>query len=368
MKKFVLCIFCIFALAFVANCTPSVERYKNKARKALQKEDSARAQEYLQMAFEVSLEDDFFPVGKRHNYSNLFTSVNRNKLVLTENQPSRAKAYFTVYEIAKDDDWTRRVKGFIRNANVSPSGIYAIFNVESAPNSCRLELWNLQKKEPLSFSRAISCAESAGVSDVGQVVFSGTNGSIMSYDVKTDQLDEKYIARLPDAPMKNIPARGAFQFSPGNVLYYTYGSMGLYHLYLIKEKQMTLVSKDGAYGKIFFLPGSDNPGLITGGANAHQVNFFNAAASFGDYKAFPVRYWKDAVFISDKEYYFVEDNRLVYVNREKESKLSFWASALSADAGGKVYFLTPLGKLVSYNHVDPGPESKSIFQLGWEIK
>jgi WD40 repeat protein len=367
MKKFI-SLALLFTFLMINNCTPSVERYKNKARKALQKEDSPKALEYLQMAFEESLDDEFYPVGKRHNYSGLYVSVNRNKLVLTENQPSKSKSYFTVFEAAKNDDWKRRVKGYIRNVGVSPNGNYSVFNIEGAVGNCRLELWDLQKKEQLFFSRAISCTENAGVSDTGQVIFTGAGNSVMSYDLKTNTLDEKYIASLPEAPMKNIPARGAFQFSPGNSLYYTFGSMGLYHLYNVKNKQMNLVSKDGSYGKIFFLPGSDNPGLITGGANAHQVNFFAANASYGQNKTFPIRYWKDAVFISDREYYFIEDNRLVYVNQEKENKLSFWASVLCADAGGKIYFLSPQGKLMSYHHIDPDENSRSIFQLGWEIK
>ncbi|MDH4261459.1 MAG: hypothetical protein OEV78_00280 [Spirochaetia bacterium] len=367
MKKIFISIF--YILLFIANCTPSVERYKNKARKELQKENSAKAIEYLQMAFEESLDDEFYPVGRRHNYSSLYFSANRNKLVLAENQPSKSKAYFTVYEVAKEDDWTRRVKGFIRNVGLSPNGIYSIINIEDAPDICRLELWDLQKKEQLSFSRSVSCSENAGVSDAGQVIFTDSNNIVMSYDLKADKLDEKYIIDDLKPPMKNIPARGSFQFSPGNILYFTYGSMGLYHLFYVKDRKMNLISKDGAFGKIYFLPGSDNPGLITGGANAHQVNFFNASsAAYEQYKTFPIRYWKDAVFISDKEYYFVEDNRLVYVNQEKENKLSFWASVLSADASGKVYFLSPLGKLMAYNHMEPKENSKSIFQLGWEIK
>lgn len=358
----------VFCAGFLMNCTPSVERYKNKARKALQKEDSAKALEYFQMAFEVSLDDEYFPVGKRHTYSSLYSSIHRNKVLVIENQPSKLKAYFTVYEVAKDDDWTRRVKGFIRLVGISPGGRYSILNIEDSANVCRLELWDLQKKEQLPFSRSTICSENAAVSDSGQVVFIGANRVIMSYDLTSNKLEEKYIEGLPQAPIKNIPTRGFFQFGTGNHLYYTNGSLGLYHLFIVKDRQLKLISKEGASGKIYFLPGSENPGLITGGAGVHQVTFFNAASSFSESKTFPVRYWKDVVFLSDHEYYYIEDNRLVYVNKDKEEKLAFWGNVLGADAGGRVYFLSPLGRLMTYNHVDPTPESRAIFQLGWEIK
>ncbi|MDH4199479.1 MAG: hypothetical protein OEV66_03775 [Spirochaetia bacterium] len=353
---------------FLANCTPSVERYKNKARKALQNEDSQKALQYLQKAFELSLDDQFFPLGKNHEYSNLYSPVNRNKMLLVENQPSKVKAYFTVYEIARDNDWRRRVKGFIRNVALSPDGHYALLHMEQSENVCKIDLWDLQSREQVSFSGNIPCNESGGVSNTGEVVFIGQNKAVNRFIPDSEKLDEKYIAELPSPPEKSIPAWGSFQFSPRNHLYLTYGALGLYHLYSVEKGQLKLVNKDAASPKIFFSYNSDNPGLITGGANNHQVVFLNVDHSFDEVQSFPVRFWKDAVFLNSSEYFYIEDERLVYVNNNKEDRLLFWASKVYADTSGKVYLLSPRGSLIGYNKVNPSEESKAIFQMGWEIK
>lgn len=360
-------------------CSPSVERYKNKARKALQNEDSQKAREYLQKAFDVSLDSDNFPTGKGNEYSNAFASADRNKIILIENNPSHIKAYFTVYEIAKDDDWTRRIKGFIHTITLSPNGHYALLHLETEQDQsvneatnqnkkhCSLSLWDLEKKEALSFEREILCSENAGISDDGKVIFIGTNQTVVRYNLANNDFNENYIKKLPASPIKNVTPRSSFQFSPHNKLFLTYGELGLYYLYSVDDKEFKLISKDGASPKILFLPNNDNPGLITGGANNHKITFFNFE-SLTPKKTYPVRFWKDAVFLTENEYYYIEDDRLAYVNDKQDEKLPFWAVRLFADAGRKVYFLTPTGRLISYNKISPSKESQRIFKLGWEIK
>jgi hypothetical protein len=349
------------------NCTPSVERYKNKARKALQNEDSQKAREYLQKAFESSLDREFIPLGRWHSYSNLYSSVSRNRLILSENQPSRLKSYFTVYDFAKSNDWKRRVKGYINTVSMSPNGQYGLLHISSENNKCYFELWDLSAKDMISLNQEIPCGQTGGISDDGKIVFIGLNKFVNLLDINTGVLQENFIQKLPPTPSKNIPALGLFQFSHNNKLFFLTGSFGIYHLYIEDDRQLRLISNDASAGKIYFFPGGNSPGVIVGGASDHQVVFYSPG-SFKPELYFPVRYWKDAVFIKPGEYFFIEEDRLVEVKDGIENKLPFWGVRLFADAAGRVYLLSPLGHLITYNHTDPGEDSKAIFQMGWEIK
>ncbi len=348
-------------------CSPSAQDYVERAQSALEEQDAKKALELYRNAFDVSLPDEFFIDDLDDTYTDLFVSLDGKTVLTVRNRGDRTKSYIAVYRPAGDIFESESLTGYIHSASISPNGHYAAFTVKNPElPECRLLSWNLDEWEKESYETSVDCQQRPGISSQGILLFM-REGKIFAYDFGYHEIIENYIEKTPDPPIPGMPAWASFEFSIANIPFFTFGSAGSYKLYSLKNRKMSLLSKDASASRIYFYPGESYPGVITGGANNHQIRFYDPDHPGDLEKSYPVRYWKDALFFGRDYYYFVEDNRLYVSSKGDSEAMNIWARKIYSGTGGLIYVLTPPGHLIQLQNLDLPPESTRIFQLGWEL-
>jgi len=352
----------LIPVLFFQFCSPSAEDYKKKASKALEEENAAKWMEYMQRAHEAYLGEKFFPLGDNLEFSDFYSSAERNMILLVANQASKKKSTFVVYLPDQDENWKRKIRGYIQDAAVSPEGRYFFVVVRNADLTCEGHLWETEEKEEVLSVTGFECMQKGAVLDDGTLLYA-KSGDIVLHKLKGGIVEKN---KLPSSPIESLPGWVSVQISPRKNIFFTYGSAGLYYLYYLDSGEFHLVSKQLSHPKLFFYPDSDSPGGIMGGADEHKVYFFGGSGYGKTVKTYPVRYWQDALFFDEDLYFFVEEQRLCYYEK-KEQCLSIWANKLFGDKKGNVFFLTPLGHFgeISINSTVP-QEAERVFGMGWE--
>lgn len=359
----------IFLALFTVACGPDAETYLDRAGKALKTEGSHSALPLYQRAFDLSLPDEFYLTDSDELYSQVSVSLNGQKVILAQTRADGKESAIHILDTAEGEGQSRKIEGSVRFSALSPRGEYAVLIVSATVTTetpvveadCLLVAGN-SKQDEFSFHEAINCMEKPGVSDRGLLYYM-KEGKIYSVDLARNLKPRLLSEKTPDAPASGVPAWGWFQFALDDVAFFTYGSAGIYKLYRLNSGDFNLLSKTGAFGRIYFIGNGPHPGIITGGASAHRAEFFNRESGKTVHQ-FPIHFWIDAAFFSKENYYYLENSRL-YASGEKEFPI--WASKIYPASGNRLLILTPQGALLRFGGEAVPAESKKIFLKGWDL-
>lgn len=352
-------------------CTPSPEEYLEKAAVELKKENSEKAFLYFQEAYEGSLPETFFSLGKEVRFDNHAASYDRRIVLLSRFDKEDNQSEIVRYDLQESDADSWNLEGNVIQMSLSTGGMFSVLLLQRANQSCEVQIF---KESELIKKFDSACAGRPSVSDTGEF-WQFRDGKIVRLEAsstggrETDFMGVS--SKVPDPPIKDSPAFGHFYWI-GQTLYMTFGYAGLYKLYRVTPKDFTLLSKsiDGgvAASRVFSLPGTSYVGVITGGAGNHRVRFFrDTGGSLAVELDLPVKYWKDILMLSRTEYYYMEGSVLNRVSGTEDKALPFWVQGLVASKGQQIFFLSGLGTFMRYGG-DPIPASSlNIFDQGREI-
>jgi len=357
-----------FAILFYSvHCRQSPERLVNKAENALKDQNSVRALIFFQKAFEASLPSDYFPTDRNEEYDDMVLSESREYLLLSENNKGRYHSKFTVVNLKEKDYWEKKLAGYIIYSAISPGGRYSIFLLEYEEKKCTISIWDIQARQDLPFNAEAMCQHKPGISDDGKLIFL-ENDTIKSFNVATLEKSIETKIDVSQSTFEKFPAAAWFQFSPDNSLFYTYGYAGEYRLYWLYNQKSKLITKSGATGRIYFRYNNNDPGIITGGADTHRITFFLKDEYNEELKNLKVSYWRDASFINDQFYYYIEEGRLGMSLDGQDKTLDFWAQKIYLGMDKEAYIISPLKHLLVYRGKELPIQAREIFQRGWDIQ
>lgn len=358
----------IFMLGLIFYCGPTPEKFIEKSQAALAREDYDSALLYMKNAYELSLPKDFFLTKRDLSFSFLRASHDGQKVLLVERKTPK-KLYESmkvmVLNRQRDSQAKNAVPGKIRDVNFAPDGSHAVFLQQPSEEAkdCRILLWQVEKDKVGEVGKT-HCTTKPAVKNDGSVWYLKAD-QIHVYDPQTgkDGLFNK--GRKPEKSAKKFPAYAFFYAAPDNKVWMIYGAAGSYRLYQLGDK-LKLVSKDIASNKLYLVAESKIAGVFIGGAGAQQFVTLNPKDSrIG--RRMTAKVWGDAVFVNDRQYYYLEDGVLAYRNGKEEAELPFWAEQLAVGIKDELLFLSSTGSALRYSHKMPPAESLRIYNKAVEI-
>lgn len=358
-----------FLSVFLAACGPSPEKYIEKSQQALAKEDYDSALLFMKNAYEISLPKEFFITDRKRSFSFLQASYNGERVLLVERKLAK-NAYDTtkVYAInrSKKEEKKKSIPGKIRDINLSPDGNTAVFlqQPDESIKKCNIWLWQIDKNEirEVSYSH---CVTKPAVKNDGTVWYLRLDQiHIFNPETSKDTLFNQ--GRKPEKSAKKFPAYAYFYASPDNKVWLIYGAAGSYRLYQLGEKALKLVSKEIASSKLYLVSENKIAGVFIGGAGSHQFVTLDPKDSKIN-RRMKAKVWSDAAFVSNGEYYYIEDGVLAYRKGDKETELPFWAEQIAVGTKNELLFLSSTGSAMHYANVMPPAESIKIYNKAVEI-
>ncbi len=357
---------CVFLL--ISACGPTPEKFIEKSQAALAREDYEAALLYMKNAYELSLPKEFFITKRDLSFSFLRASHDGQKILLVERKtPKKAFEQLKVLVIDRPRDKQAKsvVNGKIRDVNFAPDGSHAVFlqQPHEAAKDCKVILWQVEK-EKVSEIGNTHCLTKPAVKNDGTVWYLRAD-QIHVFNPATgkDALFNK--GARPEKSAKKFPAHAFFYAAPDNKVWMIYGAAGSYRLYQLGEK-LKLVSKEIASNRLYLVAESKIAGVFVGGAGAQQFVTLNPKDSqIG--RRMKAKVWGDAVFVNDRQFYYIEDGVLAYKNDKEETELPFWAEQLAVGAKDELLFLSSTGSALRYPQKMPPAESLRIYNKAVEI-
>ena len=375
LESFFLSLVLCIIISSVSHCKKNPGDYIRKAREALEDENTSKAVFYFQKAYESSLSDRFFLLSRDTQFSQIEVSNSRRHLVLV--QPSDKKSKFVYKVLHRNGDseeiW-ENVKGVIKHSHISSNGKYVLFVVsqlivETDEQLCKLIIWKASKNEFIEIIRNLNCENRPAVSSQAEVLFMKKNEIwFWRRSGLPNGKRELWVNKTPDKPFKHQKAKAFFSFSAKNSPFMTYGTAGTYKLYALAHHNLQLLTKKSSYYKIFFMPKSPNPGVITGGASQQKFTFFHPRYHNQIIKEYSISVLKDISFVNENEYYFIESERLYQTKEGKSIALPFFAKNIFVNDRGGVFFLSSIGTFLHYEGILPNKLSQNIFTKTLDIE
>ena len=383
--------FLFLSLIIFSFCSPSTDDYILQAKNELSKENSLNAFRLFQRAYESSLPDDFFVFDRERSFSRLeFSAKKEHAVFLEEDETDENKKIklnrFEFIDFPDDEIVTGEIKGEVYSVSLSPSGKFVIFLSEPEANknlllkstnetednekpkgNCAVFIWETGKRKfhPIE-SVLLNCREKPGVSDDGKILFV-QDEKVMVYDLKQNPYSRLYIESQLEKIVKEVPNLGHFFFSVSNEPYLLYGNYGTYSLYSLKNRELKKITAKASSNKLYFMLTKENPGVFTGGASEHKVEFFDFNSENSIMHSFDVQGWKDASFISNEHFYFLRRNKLGESKNALESELPFWGTHIFSDKHGAIYFLSSLGTAMKLSAKKIPQKSLVIFETARKL-
>ncbi len=358
----------VLSVLFISACGPTPEKFIEKSQAALAREDYEAALLYMKNAYELSLPKEFFITKRDLSFSFLRASHDGQKILLVERKTPK-KAYepmkVLVIDRVRDKQAKNVVNGKVRDVNFAPDGGHAVFlqQPNETAKDCKVILWQVEK-EKVSEIGATHCMTKPAVKNDGTVWYLKAD-QIHVFNPATgkDTLFNK--GARPEKSAKKFPAHAFFYSAPDNKVWMIYGAAGSYRLYQLGEK-LKLVSKDIASNRLYLVAESKIAGVFVGGAGAQQFVTLNPKDSqIG--RRMKAKVWIDAVFVNDRQFYYIEDGVLAYKNGKEETELPFWAEQLAVGVKDELLFLSSTGSALRYSQKMPPAESLRIYNKAVEI-
>lgn len=359
---------CVCLLLTAVHCGPTPEKFIEKSQAALAREDYEAALLYMKNAYELSLPKDFFITKRDLSFSHLRASHDGQKILLVERKTPKKifePKKVIVIDRARDKQQKATVNGKVRDVNFAPDGSHAVFlqQISETAKDCKVILLQVEK-ENVSDIGTTHCITKPAVKNDGTVWYLKSD-QIHVFNPATgkDTLFNKGVR--PEKSAKKFPAHAFFYSAPDNKVWMIYGAAGSYRLYQLGEK-LKLVSKDIASNRLYLVAESKIAGVFVGGAGAQQFVTLNPKDSkIG--RRMKAKVWGDAVFVNDRQFYYIEDGVLAYKNGKEETELPFWAEQLAVGVKDELLFLSSTGSALRYSHKMPPAESLRIYNKAVEI-
>ena len=357
-----------FLIITISACSPDHEEWIIKANRAIKLENSEQALQYMQKAYESTLENDLFMTNRDQVNYLVRVSANKNWVLLVNLENNPRKNILQIIELKSKDTWEAEIPVNIRDGIISPDGVFAMFKksrTDSLEDLCNYIVWSRESDEFHKIELDFDCSHAPAISDEGFIYYM-KNGKIGWFDVLNKENVYPAYEEQPDRPTN--PAFGSFYFSANKVPFLIYGAMGKYKLYNLDKKKLKVLSHTASTSGVYFM--GNNPGVIIGGAGQRKFVFYDANIPKKILHTLPVRKWQDAAFISKEMYYFIEnDKRLKLLKKNKVIDLPFWAEQIDTGLNNELIFISPIGTALSINENTKVEElSDKIFQLGWDLE
>lgn len=349
-------------------CGPTPEKFIEKSQGALAREDYDAALLYMKNAYELALPKDFFITKRDQSFSFLRASHDGQKILLVEKKiPKKAfeNTKVLVIDRKRDSVEKRTLAGKIRDVNFSPAGTQAVFLQQTGDSvkECKIWLWQVEK-DKLTEVATTHCVTKPAVKNDGSVWYLKAD-QVHAYDPVAGKDNLFNRGLKPEKSAKKFPAYAHFYAAPDDKVWMIYGAAGSYRLYQLGAKQK-LVSKDIASNRLYLVSENRIAGVFVGGAGAQEFVTLNPKDSqIG--RRMKAKVWGDAAFVSDKQFYYIEDGVLAHKNGANETELPFWAEQLAIGEKDELLFLSSTGSAMRYNHKMPPAEALKIYNKAVEI-
>ena len=361
--------FAFFALV-IFHCGPTPEKLIEKSHAASAREEYEAALLYMKNAYELSLPKEFFLVDRDESFSLLRASLNGEKVYLVEKKTGKkifekTAIYFLNRSEGKNRKKRKKFDGKIRDLQISPNGEYAAILQQPTEElkECNIFVWSPDRGDVLEVGKS-HCNSKPAVKNDGSVWYLRQD-QIHTYQFSTNQSTLFNKGRKPEKTVQRFPAYAYFYASPDDALWLIYGAAGSYRLYRLDQK-IKLVSKDIASQKLYLVASIQKAGVFVGGAGVQNFVILDPKTSsvIHSMKAKP---WGDAAFLSDKDYYYIEDGVLTRRTEGKEEELPFWAEQLAIGMKGELLFLSSTGSAMHVSNIAPPAEALKIYDKAVEI-
>ncbi|MCB1200847.1 MAG: hypothetical protein KDK41_09390 [Leptospiraceae bacterium] len=346
-------------ISFTFFCGPNPEELSRKSDEALAQEKPELALILAQQAFEAALPSELLPLG-RTVYESLLVSADGKKTAAM----AKVKSESTKHRFRVWDENFKRLVSFEMDsppkyAQLSANGAFAAFVYEKPgdENSCIVTALRVEDKEYFAKGVVIPCSCRPAIANRGAVYF-WLDGKIYAYDFINET--EKIWKKTPDRPYPGITANASFFFSADDIPFFTFGSAGSYKMYNLEE-ELNMLTKDGAFYRIYFRHDSSEPGILIGGAGQHRVVFFDPSEKRKIRRTVQSGVWQNAAFHDKTLYYYMENHEIYAVTttftqdkkgKEKseteEEMVPIWAREFYASHDGSLTFLSPSGIVIRW--------------------
>lgn len=356
----------LFLLAFfMSACSEKPEKYLQKAAVALQKEDSAQADEYFKKAYLLSLGKKFFPLGHQRKFHGLEIDGLGEHILMTAQEDNEWEFWLINTEGKKIRNESHT--GFIEQAVISASGEYLLFSYRpkkenseesNAEKACGFYLFQPSAKKGEEIPLSVSCEQLPAIDDNGEIVFA-EEGTLKKYNSRDSRFDERFTTKLAYS-ISSITPKVSLFFSPARQLFASYGLAGMYNIYKIENGSAKKLSSTAAYSRLLFVPSESLVVLVEGGAGKRKL-VFKRESDMLTVKTTDISGLSDFSFISSSHFYALEKNRIKEYSAGMITSLPFFAETIRSDAYQQLYFLTPEGVFMKFSQELPSAEAMDIF-------
>ncbi|RME89110.1 MAG: hypothetical protein D6767_09050 [Candidatus Hydrogenedentota bacterium] len=349
-------------LAFIwISCRPSAESYLEQAAEALKKENSKKAFRLFQEAYEASLSDDLFPLGRDARFSLSVISANQNKILLGKYDAKERESVIFLYAFNGEEQGSHTIKGAVEELAISPNGNYQGALLRFG-EKC---VWQIFQHLDLVQSFRSECGGKIAISNDG-VIWNKQDKFLVR--AKLPNLNfTKISEKFPDPPLPGFPAYAYYDWVQDK-LFMNFGYAGLYKFYVVTKNEFHLTKElAGAVASPYFYRAKDASifGLILGGAGDHKVRYFNQDLSV--VASLPVKQWRDVFYVDENLYYYIEGSVISSVRKGQDNVEPFWTKQIVGYAHNKLWILSGLGTLMIADSKKVLKDSLSIFDKGREI-
>lgn len=191
--------------ASFAHCSKTPKELIDLGQESLKEAKAKEALDYYKEAYEKSFEDDFFYFDRDENYDDLTVSSNGNVLAALQKNEFKKHSTIYVYNISKEETWSKTLPSVVRSFSLSPSGEYMTVVYETESGKCEASVWSTVEKEQYPFTAYTGCNHIPAVSSSGLLLFL-LDGKIASYNIRSASLNKEYISGVPEPPVAGMPA------------------------------------------------------------------------------------------------------------------------------------------------------------------
>ena len=352
-------LFCCF-LSFLG-CYPDPGKHIQEAKEALHEEDTIEAIKYFEKAYEASLEDKFFITSVTNSYYSLVLSENRKNILLID---SDNKSFF-IKNLETNSIIEEDLSDIILNTSLSPNANYATFvtKPDEEKEDCIISIFNIIEDKFYDKNFPTSCDDRVAILDSGYL-FYRKEQNILFADIKNDKPPILWTNTTIEKKIKTFNEKANFVIGLNNIPYLSYGTMGIYTLYNLKNKKLTKIASNLSTEEIFFKPMNIFPGVIMGGAGQYQIVFLNPDMRDRVVSRYDAGVWRNISFSGTDTFYYINTNSRIYKHdklQKQDQQLPFLAKDMQVNDKGEIFFLSIIGSAMRYNFEKLNPLSVKIF-------
>ena len=369
-KKFFF-IFCI--LLCIQKCDRDSQYFFDKYKEAIKQEKDNQkddpSEHYIHKAYEYSLPDHFFILGKKYNFTKLKVAKSYPMMgVLSRNKKGDAQKIF-FYDASKKKYFSKKLRKNLLHYQISTNALYAVL-FYYLDNQCYFTVLDIQTKKEIWNSykndHFIGCFQSMAISDSANVFYQ-RNNIIYMFSV-SEKKEKKVLLETKLEPfLKNIVHKTNIEVIDDNMIFVTIGNLGVYKFYKIHNNTRWLIDKEISKDAIYFTRNGMNPIVYRGRAGDYSFVIYDKNSNNKIKEIKKEEIIQDISMINKNQYFYTVDNLIVQENNNIEKELPFLSKNIIALSHSQLFFLTNVGTLIAYNGESLSQNSIKIFQVVREV-